>query len=193
MKNLWAIHGNYMLKKNMDEYYNPYDYWPQTGYDPYKGMTDNERLWAACVHVAGYIMAIGIMLLLCALFGSCTTTKYVPVIETHTDTLIQTRTQYDSIYLSDSIYISDFVRTDTVFRTVERWHTQYRDRWQHDTIYKSRTDSVPAPVPTPVEVPAKLTWWQQTRLHLANIVLWLLALMAVIYVGKKHLVRLRQD
>jgi hypothetical protein len=61
----------------------------------------------------------------------------------------------------------------------------------HDTI----RDSIPAPYPVEVikEVPAELTWWQQTRLHLANIVLWLLALLAVIYVGKKHLGSLRQD
>ena len=124
-------------------------------------------------------------LLLLTAMGSCTTTKYVPVIETHTDTLIQTRTKYDSIYLSDSIYISDFVRTDTVFRTVERWHTQYRDRWQHDTIYKSRTDSVPVPVPTPVEVPAKLTWWQQTRMHIGGIVLAVLGLYIAFILIKK--------
>jgi hypothetical protein len=124
-------------------------------------------------------------LLLLMAMGSCTTTKYVPVIETHTDTLIQTRTQYDSIYLSDSIYVSDFVRTDTVFRTVERWHTQYRDRWQHDTIYKSRTDSVPVPVPAPVEVPAKLTWWQQTRMHIGGIALAVLGLyIAFIFIKK---------
>ena len=118
--------------------------------------------------------------------GSCTTTKYVPVIKTHTDTLIQTRTKYDSIYLSDSIYISDFVRTDTVFRTVERWHTQYRDRWQHDTIYKSRTDSVPVPVPTPVEVPAKLTWWQQTRMHIGGIALAVLGIYITFILIKKR-------
>jgi hypothetical protein len=26
-----------------------------------------------------------------------------------------------------------------------------------------------------------LTWWQQTRIHLANILLWLLLIAAVIY------------
>ena len=60
---------------------------------------------------------------------------------------------------------------------------------QRDTV----RDSIPYPVEVVKEVPAKLTWWQQTRLHLANIVLWLLALLAVIYVGKKHLGRLGQD
>ena len=100
-------------------------------------------------------------------------------------TRLSNNIQRDSIYLHDSIYIIDFVRTDTVFRTVERWHTQYRDRWQHDTIYKSRTDSVPVPVPTPVEVPAKLTWWQQTRMHIGGIVLAVLGLYIAFILIKK--------
>jgi hypothetical protein len=102
-----------------------------------------------------------------------------------TDTLMMLNSIRDSIYLHDSIYIIDFVRTDTVFRTVERWRTQYRDRWQHDTIYKSRTDSVPVPVPTPVEVPAKLTWWQQTRMHIGGIALAVLGLYIAFILIKK--------
>ena len=49
-------------------------------------------------------------------------------------------------------------------------------------------DSIPVPYPVEVikEVPAKLTWWQQTRLHLANILLYLLLIGGIIYVGKKH-------
>ena len=66
-----------------------------------------------------------VALLICALFGSCTTTKYVPVPEYHTDTVRITNHTRDSIYLSDSIYINDFVRDDTVYKTIERWHTQY--------------------------------------------------------------------
>ena len=97
--------------------------------------------------IVWYLEIIAVAALLGWLLMGCTTTRYVPVVSHSTDTLIQTRTQYDSIYLSDSIYISDFVRTDTVFRTVERWHTQYRDRWRHDTIYQARHDSIPAPFP----------------------------------------------
>ena len=57
---------------------------------------------------------------------------------------------------------------------IERWHTQYRDRWKTDTVYKSRVDSVPVPYPVEKEVPAKLTWWQQTRMHVGGVVLALL-------------------
>ena len=72
-------------------------------------------------------------------------------------------------------------------------YTAWRDRIVRDTIYQSKRDSIPYPVEVIKEVPAKLTWWQQTRLHLANIVLWLLALLSIIYVGKKHIGGLRQD
>jgi hypothetical protein len=170
------------------EYNNPNDPWM---YDPYKGLDDDERMKAGCLQLASYLVMIFIGLLLCALFSGCTTTKYVPVIEHHTDTVRVVKVQHDSLVLKDSVYIHD--KGDTIL--IEKWHTQYRDRWRTDTIYQSKTDSIPAPYPVEVikEVPAQLTWWQQTRLHLANIVLWLLVVLAVIYVGKKHLARLVQD
>jgi len=98
--------------------------------------------------------------------------------------------QRDSIYLSDSIYVSDFVRDDTVYKTIERWRTKYIERLSHDTIYQSKRDSIPYPVEVTKEMPAKLTWWQQTRLHLANIVLYLLLIVGIIWIAKKHLGKL---
>lgn len=116
----------------------------------------------------------------------CTTTKYVPVISHSTDTLIQTRTQYDSIYLSDSIYISDFVRTDTVFRTVERWHTQYRDRWRHDTIYQARHDTIPQPYPVTEYVEKQLAWWQKGLIWIGIIAL-MVGIVIVVWKLKRFL------
>ena len=164
-------------------YNNPNDYWQ--GQDPYKGLDDDERMKAGCMQLASIIFSVILALLLFALFNSCSTQRVVTVERRTTDTMMMLNSIRDSIYLHDSIYVSDFVRTDTVFRTVERWHTQYRDRWQHDTIYKSRTDSVPVPVPTPVEVPAKLTWWQQTRMHIGGIVLAVLGLYIAFILIKK--------
>ena len=164
-------------------YNNQNDYWQ--GQDPYKGLSDDERMKAGCMQLASIIFSVILALLLFALFNSCSTQRVVTVERRTTDTLMMLNSIRDSIYLHDSIYISDFVRTDTVFRTVERWHTQYRDRWQHDTIYKSRTDSVPVPVPTPVEVPAKLTWWQQTRMHIGGIALAVLGLYIAFILIKK--------
>lgn len=124
-----------------------------------------------------------ITLLLCALLTGCTTTKYVPVIEHHTDTLLTVQHHRDSIYLHDSTLVHEFIQGDTVRIVTEMWHTQYRDRLKTDTVYRSKTDSVPVPYPVEkiVKVEKPLTWWQQTRLHLANITLCLLA----IFVGIK--------
>jgi hypothetical protein len=68
-----------------------------------------------------------------------------------------------------------------VYLTTDRWHTQYRDRWSHDTLYQSRIDSIPKPYPVEVEVPADLTWWQRLRIDIADIVLGLLAIAGVVW------------
>ena len=75
------------------------------------------------------------------LLSGCTTTKYVPVIEHTTDTLVQRVVERDSIHVHDSIRVSE--KGDTV--TIERWHTQYRDRWHHDSVYIARHDTIPQP------------------------------------------------
>ena len=174
---------------NPIDYNNPNENWMQTGYDPYKGMTDKERMKAGCLQGVAFVLIIIFALAICALLSGCTTTKYVPVIEHRTDTVRITQHHRDSIYLSDSIYVSDFVRDDTVYRTVDRWHTKYIERTRTDTIYQSRTDTIPMPYPVEVvkEVPAKLTWWQQTRLYLANTVLVVLGLVGIGWVVRKRL------
>lgn len=124
--------------------------------------------WAIVCYLAVLAMAV----LLCILLGGCTTTKYVTVPEYHTDTLKVVQHQRDSIYLHDSTYIK--AAGDTLL--IEHWHTKYRDRWNTDTVYQHRVDSVPLPYPVEkkVEVPAEMTWWQQTRMHVGGVVLMLL-------------------
>ena len=82
--------------------------------------------------------------------------------------------------MHDSVYIHE--RGDTVW--FEKWHTRYVDRWRdrvtHDTIYRSKTDS--ATVTREVEKP--LTKSQRARLHLANIVLIMMGMVAVFFVVK---------
>lgn len=113
---------------------------------------------------------LGVVMLTMLLMCSCTTTRYVPVIEQHTDTLVKTKYQRDSIYIHDSTFV--FMNGDTVL--IEKWHTKWRDRIVHDTLYQSKRDSIPYPVEVTKEVPANLTWWQQVRIHVGGVVLWLL-------------------
>ena len=164
------------------DYNNPNDFWTH-GYDPYKGMSDDERMKTGCLQMASYLVMIFIGLLLCALLGSCATTKYITVPEYHTDTLMINKTLHDSIFVHDSVSV--FQKGDTV--RIEKWHTKYVEKQVHDTTYISKTDTVPAPCPVEKEVPAELTWWQQTRIHLANILLYLLAICGVIWICKSYI------
>ena len=122
------------------------------------------------------LITVIIGMAICALFSSCTTTKYVPVIEHKTDTLIQTNLQRDSIYVHDSIMVSQ--QGDTV--RIDRWHTKYIEKQVHDTLYQAVHDSIPQPYPVIKEVPAELTWWQHFRISLANILLWVVGIVAVV-------------
>ena len=167
----------------MMDYNNPNDPWFNTGYDPYKGLNEKERIKVGCIQGAAFIVFIIMGLLLCAMLSGCTTTKYVQVPVVHNDTTIITKHQRDSIHVHDSIMVSE--KGDTV--RIEKWHTKYIEKQIHDTTYISKTDSIPYPVEVIKEVPAKLTWWQQMRLHLANILLLSLLLGVIIWIGKRHL------
>ena len=100
---------------------------------------------AAAVAVFGLLLLTG-----------CTTTRYVPVIEHQTDTMIQRVVERDSIHVHDSIRVTE--KGDTV--TIERWHTQYRDRWHHDSVYVARHDTVPHPYPVTEYVERKRTTFE---------------------------------
>ena len=154
--------------------------------------TDNrDNFWHdSVIGCFSYIIGILVGLMAAVLLAGCTTTKYVTVPEVHHDTVRVTQQERDSIYLHDSIWVQTLTRGDTVFLTTDRWHTLYRDRWSHDTVYQSRTDSIPKPYPVEVEVPAELTWWQQTRLHLANILLWVIAIAGVVWIVRTRITRI---
>ena len=95
-------------------------------------------------------------LIIVALVG-CKTKEYVTVPVLHTDTLRVVQHHRDSIYLHDSTFVREYVQGDTVRVVTEMWHTRFRDRLKTDTIYRSRTDSVPVPYPVIKEVKKPLT------------------------------------
>lgn len=98
-----------------------------------------------------------IVVILSAVLVGCKTKEYVPVVEHHTDTLRVVQHHRDSIYLHDSTFVREYVQGDTVRVITEMWHTKYRDRLKTDTIYRSRTDSVPVPYPVTKEVKKPLS------------------------------------
>ena len=168
----------------MMDYNNPNDPWFNTGYDPYKGLNEKERIKVGCLQGAAFVVLIIMGLLLCSMLSGCTTTKYVQVPVVHNDTTIVTKHQRDSIWLHDSTYIKE--KGDTV--RIEKWHTKYVEKQVHDTTYIAKVDTIREVFTNEVEKP--LTWWQQTKMHIGAIALYLLALLVIIWVAKRHLGKL---
>lgn len=91
-------------------------------------------------------------------------TREVVVTEHHTDTLRVVQHHRDSIYLHDSTFVREYIQGDTVRIVTEMWHTKYRDRLKTDTLYRSRTDSVPVPYPVIKEVKKPLNFFEKAMM-----------------------------
>ena len=119
-----------------------------------KGFETVEQSYRTCM----IVVTIAAMVVALLMLSGCTTTKYVPVIEHQTDTLIQRVVERDSIHVHDSIRVTE--KGDTI--RIERWHTKFVEREVHDTTYVSKIDSVPAPYPVTEYVErkrSKLDWF----------------------------------
>jgi len=121
------------------------------------------KWWHIPIGIVVGMVAVG--LLMC----SCKSVEYVPVIqhETHHDSIYFTQVQRDSIWQHDSILIKD--RGDTVW--VEKWHTKYVEKQVHDTLYQSKTDSIPAPYPVTEYVEKNLSTWQVVLMTIGTLTL----------------------
>ena len=147
-----------------------------------------------------------IALLIVGWLTSCTTTKVVTVPEVHeqhhwhTDSVIKRDSvihdRQTTIRELDSAAMAQYgiqlkqnekawmVSVAELRREVERLESMTADR---DTV----RDSIPVPYPVEKIVPAELSWWQQARIHLANILLYGLVIVGIILLGKLHLKKLK--
>ena len=122
----------------------------------------------------GWVIALCMAVLIAlSLLSSCTTTKYVEVEKIHNDTTYITKWQRDSIYLKDSTHVSE--KGDTV--RIEHWHTEWRDRWNRDTVYQATHDTIPQPYPVPEYVEKELSWWQRTQMYAGDTMLIVLLVL----------------
>lgn len=111
---------------------------------------------------------IGIIITILMLaFCSCKSVEYVPVIEHKTDTAIQTKVQHDSIHVKDSTIVE---KRDSIIK-IEHWHTKYVEKQVHDTLYQSKTDSIPVPYPVTQYVEKKLSTWQVVLMTIGSLAL----------------------
>lgn len=119
-----------------------------------------------------FVLTIVAIVIACFMLSGCTTTRYVGVPgPSHTDTVRITQQQRDSIHVHDSIFVSEHQRGDTVFVQTVKWHTAWRDRLVRDTFRLVSIDSIPYRVEVPVEVPARLSYWQRLRMQTGDIAL----------------------
>lgn len=125
-------------------------------------------------------------LVVCSIFTSCKTIEYVPIVETHTDSIYITKHTRDSIYVQDSTHVSEKQSGDTITLTITKWSTKYIERTAHDTCYIATHDTVPKPYPKEVEVPAQLSPWQRFRMHMGGVALSIIAILAIYFLFVKR-------
>lgn len=123
---------------NDEMYHDPNEHWMH-GED----IDPDDAMKSGCFVLTFYSIAFVIVILICILLSSCTTTKYVTVEKIKHDTTYVSKLQRDSIWLHDSIKVSE--KGDTV--KIEKWHTKYIEKQVHDTTYISKRDTIPQPYP----------------------------------------------
>ena len=97
----------------------------------------------------GRLIAFILFLLLLLLLSSCgtaSTSAIVPVHSATHDTILLSKVKYDSIYIDRWQRIER--KADSVF--CDRAKTEFRYRLLRDTVYKTRTDTIPVVKQVPV-------------------------------------------
>lgn len=185
------------------DYTNPNDAWIQREMDKdLKDMSEDDLIKIGCLRSAILILLSFAAMLMCGLMMSCKTVEYVemPSHHTehhwHTDSVMKTDSvihekettimQLDSAAMAQYGITLKAAERAWLVRTAEM-ERQIQQLMQMSQQKDSVHDTIPYQVEVVKEVPADLTWWQQTRLHLANIVLWLLLLVAVVCGAKWYL------
>ena len=115
---------------------------------------------------------------------SCKQTEIVTVEKVRTDTTYITKFEHDSIHVHDSIRVSE--RGDSVI--IDRWHTKYVESIRIDTLYQSKTDSIPVPYPVKEYVEKPLAWYERGLMFIGGSMLILLTAVAIIWRFRKKLI-----
>ena len=185
------------------DYTNPNDAWIQREMDKdLKDMSEDDLIKIGCLRSAILILLSFAAIMMCGLMMSCKTVEYVEMPSQHTehhwhtDSVVKTDSviheKETTIMQLDSAAMAQYgitlkaaerawlVRTTEMERQIQQLMQLYQ---QKDSVH----DTIPYPVEVVKEVPVDLTWWQQTRLHMANIVLWLLLFVAVVCGAKWYI------
>ena len=174
-------------------YNNPDDAWMK------HASKENQSKYG-CFQVSAIFIGLLIAMAICALC-SCSTTKYVPVQQQHTEHHWHTDTvkERDSIHTENTTIIREvdsaamakygiqMQNNQRAWLVLQREMENRLRELEHMTATRDTVhDSIPYPVEVTKEVPAQLTWWQQTRLYMANIMMVLLAIAVAFYAVRKY-------
>ena len=117
-------------------------------------MNNEEKAYKGCFWA--FLMFVVLMAIM--LLSSCSP-KVIYVPEYHTEYITKT----DSVVKIDSVHVKDSVIIKQAGDSIEidRWHTEYKDRWRERVVIDSiiKVDSVSVPYP----VEKKLSKWQQAK------------------------------
>lgn len=179
-----------------------YNYYHPDWYDQEGDYNDTRDVLKGCLHMILTIIAFIVLLCLVLSVVSCKGTEYVTLPQQHTehhwhtDSIIKrdsvvkesktTVMQLDSAAMAKyGIQLKNaerawLVKSEEMERTIQ----ELLSRSEHkDTV----RDSIPVPYPVEKQVPAELTWWQQTKMHIGGVVSWLALLAFFLWLGKKKL------
>lgn len=93
-----------------------------------------------------FLLFLVLLLLLLSSCKATSTSAIVPVHSATHDTIFQRKLKYDSVYIDRWQRIER--KADTVF--CDRTKTEFRYRLLRDTVYKTRTDTIPVVKQVPV-------------------------------------------
>ena len=109
-------------------------------------LTENPAKNRLLARLIAFILFLFLLLLLSSCRTASNTTAIGPVHSATHDTLWLSRVKYDSVYIDRWQRIER--KADTVF--YDRVKTEFRYRLLRDTVYKTRTDTVPVVKQVPV-------------------------------------------
>ena len=108
-------------------------------------LTENPAKNRLLARLIAFILFL-LLLLLLSSCGTASTSAIVPVHSATHDTLWLSKVKYDSVYIDRWQRIER--KADTVF--YDRAKTEFRYRLLRDTVYKTRTDTIPVVKQVPV-------------------------------------------
>ena len=109
-------------------------------------LTENPAKNRLLARLIAFILFLFLLLLLSSCKTTSNTTAIVPVHSATHDTIFLRKQKYDSIYIDRWQRIER--KADTVF--YDRVKTEFRYRLLRDTVYKTRTDTIPVVKQVPV-------------------------------------------